>query len=73
MVLMGTYLANALNPTGLGSKVIDVQSISSVCIVLPWVFPIVWFVAKLFDGFIDIPLSSITDNFKSKIGKRKAI
>lgn len=68
-VLMGAYFSDAVNPAALTEG--SVQAISGVCLVLPMVFPVLWFIAKLIDGLIDIPLASITDNLTTKFGRRR--
>ncbi|MCQ3035958.1 MAG: MFS transporter [Bacilli bacterium] len=68
-VLLGAYFSDAINPAALGSN--SVQAISNYCLILPLVFPALWFVAKLIDGLIDIPLASITDGISTKFGRRR--
>lgn len=69
MILMGAFYTDAVNPKAL--PVGSVQAISDICLVTPVLFAILMIVAKAFDGIIDIPMASITDNFKSKLGKRR--
>lgn len=74
MVLMGAYFSDAVNPTALDvasnpGKI--VQTITGTCLILPWLFSILWFVGKVFDGVIDVPFASITDNLKTKWGRRR--
>lgn len=68
MVLMGAYFQNAVNPSATSSIW---QTISGICLVLPWLFSILWFIGRVFDGVIDIPLAALTDGLKSKFGKRR--
>ena len=69
MVLMGAYFTDAINPAALGEK--SYQVITGTCLILPAVFPILWGIAKAFDGIVDIPLASITDNLSTKWGRRR--
>ena len=74
MVLMGAYFTDALNPAALdlsthADKI--VQTISGTCLVVPALFPLFWFLAKTFDGIIDVPFAALTDNLKSRWGKRR--
>ena len=69
MVLMGAFFTDAINPAAL--PVGSVQAIGTGCLVLPAVFPILWMIAKIFDGVIDIPMANITDNLKTKWGRRR--
>ncbi len=69
MVLMGAYFSDAINPAALPTG--SLQAISTTCYIMPLVFPILWFLAKAFDGLIDIPLAAVTDNLKTKWGRRR--
>jgi Na+/melibiose symporter-like transporter len=69
MVLMGAYFTDAVNPAAL--KVGDLQAIGTACYIMPLVFPILWALAKIFDGLIDIPLAALTDGLKTKWGRRR--
>ena len=74
MVLMGAFFTDAVNPAALdlgsnSSKV--VQTITGTCLVAPALFPILMFIAKAFDGIVDVPFASLTDNSRSKFGKRR--
>lgn len=70
MILMGAFYTDAVNPAALGNAS-AVQSIAGVCLVVPALFPILFLIAKIFDGVIDVPLASLTDNLKTKWGKRR--
>ena len=69
MVLMGAYFTDAINPAALGSG--SLQAIGDTCLILPLVFPILWMIAKIFDGVIDIPFASITDTLSTRWGRRR--
>ncbi len=69
-VILGAYLTDALNPAGL-SEGLEVWSISGICLVMPAIFGILWMVAKIFDGIVDIPLASFTDNLRTRWGRRR--
>ena len=69
MVLMGAYFTDAVNPAAL--KVGDLQAIGTACYIMPLLFPILWALAKIFDGLIDIPLAALTDGLKTKWGRRR--
>ena len=74
MVLMGAFFTDAVNPAALNlaqnsDKV--VQTISGTCLIIPALFPILWFIGKVFDGIIDVPFASLTDNLKTKMGRRR--
>ncbi len=69
-VILGAYLTDALNPSGLSAGV-EVWSISGICIITPAIFGVLWMVAKIFDGIVDIPLAHFTDNLRTKWGRRR--
>ncbi len=73
MILMGAYFSDAVNPTALGDSVsAELQSIvPHVCLIIPLLFSILGVIGKIFDGLIDIPFASITDNLKTKWGRRR--
>ena len=72
MVLMGGYFTDAINPAALNvNGTVSYQAIGTACYIMPLVFPILWAIAKIFDGLIDIPMASITDNLKSRFGRRR--
>lgn len=69
MVLMGAYFTDAINPAALSEG--SFQAIGNTCLILPALFPILWMIAKSFDGIIDIPFAAITDNMSTRWGKRR--
>ena len=74
MIIMGAYFTDAVNPAALGSGAsASLQTIGGrmICLVLPVVFAILGIFGKVFDGLIDIPFASITDNLKTKWGRRR--
>lgn len=68
--LLGAYLTDALNPIGLTAD-IGSWSLTGYCLVLPSMFGITWALAKVFDGLIDIPLAHLTDNIRTRWGRRR--
>jgi len=71
MILMGAYFTDAVNPAALGVSQTYQSIATGVCFILPALFPILYAVAKAFDGIIDIPFAHITDSLKTKWGKRR--
>ena len=69
MILMGAYFTDAVNPAALPEG--SFQTIGISCYILPMAFPILWALAKAFDGLVDIPLAALTDGLKTKWGKRR--
>ena len=70
MVLLGAYFTDAVNPAGLTAN-IDTWSLSGYCLIMPSIFGVLWMVGKIFDGLVDIPLASFTDNLRTKWGRRR--
>ncbi|MDE7406555.1 MAG: MFS transporter [Clostridiales bacterium] len=72
MVLMGAYYSDALNPAGFtGINPAGQTILGHVCLVLPALFPILLILGKVFDGIIDVPFASITDNLNTRWGRRR--
>ena len=72
MILMGAYFSDAVNPTALGeSQSAMLQAITGTCLIIPALFSVLGIIGKVFDGLIDIPFASITDNLKTKWGRRR--
>lgn len=73
MVIMGAWFTDAINPSALinvGEKP-ELEMLGGACYILPLLFPILWGAAKMFDGIVDVPLAALTDNLKTKWGKRR--
>ena len=70
MTLMMAYFTDAVNPIGLEKNLAFQSYNSGVIIVSLVIFPILWTIGRIFDGFIDVPLAAFTDNLKNKTGKR---
>ena len=68
MVLMMAYFTDAVDPVGLVSD-IGFWSYGQT-IILASIFGVLWTIGRIFDGVIDVPLASFTDNLKNKTGKR---
>lgn len=71
MTLMGAYFTDAINPTALGGGDPFMRFASGACFILPALFPILYALAKAFDGIIDIPFAHITDTLSTKWGRRR--
>ena len=76
MVAMGAYFTDAINPSAFNLESgadVPFQAISGACLILPALFPILWMFAKIFDGIIDVPFAALTDNLKTKWGRRRPL
>lgn len=71
MVLMGAYFTDAINPTALGIGDSYQAILKGTCFILPFIFPILNAIGKVFDGVIDIPLAHVTDTLSTKWGRRR--
>ena len=71
MILMGAYFSDAINPAALGVSQTYQAITQGVCYILPALFPILYAVAKAFDGLIDIPFAHVTDSLRTKWGRRR--
>lgn len=70
MVLLGAYFTDAMNPTGLTADK-DVWSLSGYSLVMPGLFGLLWAAGKAFDGIIDVPMAALTDNLRTRWGRRR--
>lgn len=71
MVLMGAYFTDALNPVAFAGSDTMQAIMSGTCFILPWLFPILYTIGKIFDGIIDVPFAHITDTLSTKWGRRR--
>lgn len=69
MILMGAFYSDAVNPSALSGNVL--QTISGTCLIAPFAFAFLMGIAKAFDGIVDVPLAALSDNLKTKWGKRR--
>ncbi len=69
-VLIGAYLTDAMNPVGLTAN-LESWSLSGYALVVPAMFGLTWALAKLFDGLVDIPLAHLTDQIRTRWGRRR--
>lgn len=70
-LMMNSYLCSALLIGGFGEAAIPYQTFAGKDLIVPAVWAIFAVVAKIIDGVIDIPMASLTDNLRSKWGRRR--
>ncbi|NLF27046.1 MAG: hypothetical protein GX592_04035 [Clostridiales bacterium] len=72
MTLVTAYLLNALVPAGIVEN-LDKWSLSGTAapLVAVGLFSVLFTLAKVIDGAIDIPLAFVTDSMRAKYGKRR--
>ena len=64
------YLVDALQTAGFGVNV-EYWTFANKTIIAVALFSVLKFIAQLVDGIIDVPFAALTDNLKSKWGKRR--
>lgn len=72
-LLMGSYLVSALyiGNNGFSEAAIPFQTYAQKDLIIVGIWSALFFVAKIIDGVIDIPMASLTDNLKTKWGRRR--
>ena len=70
-LMMGSYLCSALLIGGFGEAAIKNQTFAGTDLVIAGAWAVFALIAKIIDGVIDIPMASITDNLKSRYGRRR--
>ena len=68
--VVGSYLCSALLTGGFREH-IDTWTFNERNLVVAGLWSVIILVAKIVDGIIDIPMSSFTDNLKTKWGRRR--
>ena len=69
-IIMGSYLCSALMTGGFESHV-ESWTYLNKTLVVAGLWAVLVFVAKAFDGIIDLPLATFADKLKTKFGRRK--
>ena len=69
-LMMGAYLCDALYTRGFSENIENWTFLSKDLIIIG-IWGIIITIAKIIDGFIDIPLGNLADNLKTKWGKRR--
>jgi len=70
MVLLMAYFTDAIYPIGLNADKMN-WSITGYTLVYAPIFGLVWALGRVFDGIIDIPLASVSDNMRTRWGRRR--
>lgn len=74
MVLMGAYFMDAVQPSALPEGSFKaISATGHIFVLVPFIFPFLWAIAKAFDGIVDVPLAHLTDSLKTKWGKRRPL
>lgn len=66
------YLVDALQTTGFGVNV-EFWTFANKTIVAVALFSVLKFLAQLIDGIIDVPFAALTDNLKTRWGRRRPV
>lgn len=70
-LMVGSYLCSALIASGFAEEAVANQTFLSRDLVIAAVWAVFGVVAKIIDGVIDVPMASLTDNLKSRFGRRR--
>ena len=70
-LMMGSYLCSALLVGGFGKEVIPFQTFAQRDLIIPALWAAFVLISKIVDGVIDIPMASLTDNLRSRFGRRR--
>jgi GPH family glycoside/pentoside/hexuronide:cation symporter len=69
-LVIAAYLVDALSTAGFDQN-IETWTYANKTLVMTAIFSVLVLIAKVLDGLADIPLASLTDNLKTKWGKRR--
>ena len=70
MVLMMAYFTDAVYPIALNADK-GAWSVTGYTLIYPAIWGILWTLGRIFDGVIDVPLAHLTDNLRTKWGRRR--
>ncbi len=70
MVLMMSYFTDAVYPVALSADK-AAWSITGYTLIYPAIWGLLWTIGRIFDGVIDVPLAHLTDNLRTKWGRRR--
>lgn len=70
--ILTIYLVDALQTAGFGLNV-ENWTFFNKTIIAVGIFSVLKFLAQLIDGIIDVPFAALTDNLKSRWGKRRPV
>lgn len=70
-IMVGSYLCSALLIGGFGAAAIPFQTYAQKDLIIPAVWAIFSFAAKIIDGIIDIPMASFSDRLQTRWGRRR--
>lgn len=70
-LMVGSFLCSALLTGGFGESAIPNQTFEGRDLVIGGTWAAFVLIAKIIDGVIDIPMATLTDNLKSRWGRRR--
>ncbi len=70
-IIIGSHLCNALITDGFASEDLGFWTYGQKTLVAVGLWMALSVIVKMFDGLVDIPLSSFTDNLRTKWGRRR--
>ena len=70
-IILGSHLCNALIVEGFAAEDIGRWTYGEKTLIASALWIVISVIVKMFDGIVDIPLSSFTDNLRTKWGRRR--
>ena len=70
-IIVSSYLCSALIADGFGEKALANHTYLGINLVIPAAWAAFGVIAKIIDGLIDIPMASLTDNLRTRWGRRR--
>ena len=70
-LMMGSYLCSAILVGGFGESAVKYQTFEQKDLVIAAAWAVFVLISKIVDGVIDIPMASLTDNLKTRWGRRR--
>ena len=70
-IVVSSYLCSALIAEGFASEALANHTYLGINLIIPAVWAFLGVIAKIIDGVIDIPMASLTDNLKTRWGRRR--
>ena len=70
-LMVNSYLCSAIIASGFNPEVVPFHTFLGRDLVIAGVWAVFGVIAKIIDGIIDVPMASLTDNLKTRFGRRR--
>ena len=70
-IVVSSYLCSALIAEGFAESALANNTYLGINLIIPAAWAVLAVIAKVIDGVIDIPMASLTDNLKTRWGRRR--